>query len=73
MLSMTDKELRQLEVEFDYTMGYIDLLNLNIATQRTKATKLSCAIAIEHLNRFNKQAREDRYYSRLLNLCNTGR
>lgn len=70
---MTDKELKQLEVEFDYTLGYIDLLNLNIATQQAKAIRLRCEISIEHLNRFNIQAREDRYYSRLLNLCNTGR
>lgn len=73
MLSMTDKELKDLTTEYDYTLGYIKLLKLNVKTQESKAMKLHYEIDGELLNRYNTKAREDRYHSILLNLCHTGR
>jgi hypothetical protein len=70
---MTDKEFKAVNLEYNYTLGYIKLLKLNVKTQESKAMKLHYEIDGELLNRYNTKAKEDRYYSRLLNLCHTGR
>ena len=73
MLNMTDKELRELITEYEYTLGYIRLLKLNVATQEAKANRYHYDIGDELFKRYNKKAREEIYISRILNLCRTGR
>ena len=73
MLNMTDREFKAITTDYEYTLGYIKLLKLNVKTQEVKAMKLHYEIDGELLNRYNTKAREDRYCSRLLNLCHTGR
>ena len=73
LLNMTDKEFKAVNLEYNYTLGYIQLLKLNVKTQESKAMKLHYEIDGELLNRYNTKAKEDRYCSRLINLCHTGR
>lgn len=73
MLNMTDKEFKDTITEYEYTLGYVRILKLNVMTQEAKAMKLHYDIDGELLRRYNKKAGEEKYYSRLLNLCHTGR